>query len=296
MEKLGLGKRMESVNKNISIFFNTRSGSGKCRGAQICNYINANANPADGYENDVCIWVKRPPHDLKKIPKYSYIDIVDGEKLFPFIRENPNIGVIASSIFSKNFLDELRASKQIDNEVVLIPHHHCNYERIKRPERKIKTVGFIGHHCKYESLPKTLEKDLADIGLEFKYNVNFETRMDVSNFLQTIDIHICNRNFTEISKTDRILRKNPMRYAMLKNHLKLANSGSFGIPTVSYQETSFKDEFDGCFVEALNPEDIIIQCKRLKEDSAYYNDIANKAMERAEQFHIENIAPLYYSL
>ena len=92
MEKLGLGKRMESVNKNISIFFNTRSGSGKCRGAQICKYINANANPADGYENDVCIWVKRPPYYpdtnvlVSKIPKHSYIDIVDGEKLLPFIR------------------------------------------------------------------------------------------------------------------------------------------------------------------------------------------------------------------
>ena len=287
---------MENLKRNISIFYNPSWGSGQCRGNQICSYIDGKRNPTENYENDVCIWVKTIPNNFEKIQEHCYIDIADGDSLLPFIRKNPNIGVIASSIFSKTFLDALRVSKQIDNEVVLIPHHHCNHERIKRPERKIKTVGFIGHHCKYESLPKTLEKDLADIGLEFKYNLNFENRMDVSNFLQKIDIHICNRHFTEISKTDRRLKKEPMRYAMLKNHLKLANSSSFGIPTVSYQEISFKDEFDGCFVEALNSEDIITQCKRLKEDSVYYNDIANKAMERAEQFHIENIAPLYYSL
>jgi len=302
MEKLGLGKRMESVNKNISIFFNTRSGSGKCRGAQICNYINANANPADGYENDVCIWVKRPPYYpdtnvlVSKIPKHSYIDIVDGDGLLPFIRENPNIGVIASSSLSKEYLDELCASKEISNKVVFIPHHHCNYERIKRPDREVKTVGFIGCPGGYGALPETLEKDLAAIGLEFKYKVRYKNRMEVSDFLQTIDIQVCYRDFISIYKGNRVKMRQISRHIKLKNPLKLANGGSFGIPTIAYPEPNYKNDFDGCFAEAHKPEDIIIQCKRLKEDSAYYNDIANKAMERAERFHIENIAPLYYSL
>jgi len=288
--KLELGEKMENVSKNISMFYNHLNGSGKCRGLQICDYINAKVNPADGYENDVCIWVKRRPYDLQNIPKHSYIDIVDGEKLLPFIKDHPNVGVIASASLSKKYLNEL------SNEVVLIPHHHCNYERIKRPAREVKTVGFIGCSGGYGALPKTLEKDLADIGLEFKYKVRYKNRIDVSDFLQTLDIQVCYRNFTDRYKGNRVKQRQIMRHSMLKNSLKLANGGSFGIPTIAYPEPTYKNDFDGCFVEALNPEDIITQCKRLKEDSAYYNDIANKAMERAEQFHIENIAPLYYSL
>lgn len=292
MEKLELGKRMESVNNNISMFFNHLNGSGKCRGEQICSYINAKSNPADNYENDICIWVKRVPYYPEKIPKHSYIDIVDGEGLLPFIKDNPDVGVIACSGSAKQYLDELN----LPNKVVLIPHHHCNYERIKRPAREVKTVGFIGCSGGYRALPETLEKDLADIGLEFKYKVRYKNRMEVSNFLQTLDIQVCYRNFIDIyGKNSKRLRQ-ITKHFMLKNSLKLANGGSFGIPTVAYPELSYKIDFDGCFAEAIKPEDIIIQCKRLKEDSAYYNDIANKAAEKAEQFHIENIAPLYYSL
>lgn len=283
---------MENVTKNISIFFNHVNGSGKCRGWQVSDYINAKINPSENYENDVCIWVKRFPSNLEKIPKHSYIDIVDGDKLIKLLKNNPEIGVIACSIVSKNYLDSLK----LPNEVVLIPHHHCNYERIKRPDREIKTVGFIGCNGGYESLPKTLEKDLADIGLEFKYKIRYKDRMDVSNFLQTIDIQVCYRNFIDIYGKNSIHLRQMERHFMLKNSLKLANGGSFGIPTIAYPEISYKNDFDGCFVEVQKPEDIIAQCKRLKEDSAYYNDIASKAMEKAEQFHIENIAPLYYLL
>ena len=117
--------------------------------------------------------------------------------------------------------------------------------------------------------------------------------MEVSNFLQTLDIQVCYRNFIDIyGKNSKRLRQ-ITKHFMLKNSLKLANGGSFGIPTIAYPEISYKNDFDGCFVEVQKPEDIIIQCKKLKEDSVYYNNIANKAMEKAEQFHIENIAPLY---
>jgi len=277
----------EDNKEDISFFMNHIAASGKCRGIQVARYINGKIKPIEGYENDVCIWVKKIPY-VEKIPEKSYVDVVDGEALLGWIQKHPKVGAIASSELCYNYLKELLPK----NEIVYIQHHHCNFERYTRPEREVKTVGFIGCNITYNLLPKTLEKDLADIGLDFKFMTRYKSREHVCEFFKDIDIQVCYRNLeASIGKSVRL-----RGHANLKNSLKVANGASFKIPTVAFPEPSYKIDFDGCFVEALRHEDIVAQCKKLKENKNYYDDIVNKAIEKSEKFHIENVTPLYLSL
>lgn len=277
---------METV-KNLSFFYNSRTPSGKCRGSQICSYLNAKANPEKDFENDICIWVKRFPEDNQIVPGKTYIDIVDGEALLGRITKHPEVGVIAHSKLAEKFL-----KSRLNNKVVLIPHHHCNFERHKRPDINITTVGYIGCKGNLKALPKNLEQDLAKIGLRFKYHIAYKNRKDVSDFFTSIDIQISYRNFEHlIGRSGKI-----NAHANLKNSLRIANGGSFGIPTIAFPEPSYKIDFDGSFAEILKPEEIVSQCERLKNDVNYYNELSRKSMKKAEEFHIENIAPLYLDL
>jgi len=271
---------MEIVKK-FSFFYNNKTGSGKCRGQQVSKCIGGNNNPRKNYKDDICIWVKRLP--TNNIPDKTYIDVVDGEKLLTWLFKNPTVGVIAHSRLAESYLH-----KVLINKIFYIPHHHCNFERYKRPDGEIKTVGYIGCKNNAAALPETLKDDLAKIGLDFKCKTDCKTREDVCNFYKTIDIQVSYRNFINVMKF-----KQHNAHANLKNSLRVANGGSFGIPSVVFPEPSYNIDFDGCFAAAPNTEDIITQCKKLKENNDYYNLLAANAMEKSEQFHIENVAPLY---
>jgi len=41
---------------------------------------------------------------------------------------------------------------------------------------------------------------------------------------------------------------------------------------------------------------MLTQIKRLKDDSRFYKEIAKKALVKAEDYHIDNVAKLYLNL
>jgi len=242
------------------------------RGEQIANYLGCKYNPTEGYEDDVCIYVK--PLSLDDIKDGSYVDVLDNFSLLKPLKERPGIGIIFCSQFHYDMFKD-----KFENKSVLIPHHHCNFERYVRVLREVKTVGYLGSIRGIDLPVPKLTRRLKDIGLNFVTNYHFETRKDVSDFYRQIDIQI-------VWKKDNLTGVTP---------LKITNAASFGIPSVSKKMENFK-ELDGLYIPvAQDIDSLIIELGKLKEPS-YYNAWSEKLIRAMEKYHIWNIAKLYKQL
>lgn len=260
----------------ISFFFHTgHSITSRVRGAQTAEYIGAKMNPKNGFKDDVCIWVKSQPPE--NCPRFSYVDIMEDHRLVPWLAAHPKVGIIAVSKHIKEYLE----NKLTRNDIQLIPHNHCNYERELRSRTDVKTVGFIGFpQYSFRHPLDDIRKRLAKVGLDFVQKTTFNHRNGVNWFYKNVDIQIVWR-----PDADKFL-----------NPLKLSNAGSFGIPTVAYPEESFVSEYDGCFIPATSIDELIIKVKELKDNPDLYRTLAKKVLTRAENYHIEHIAKLYKKL
>jgi hypothetical protein len=266
------------ILKNFSFFYHNRRkhGSGKIRGRQVADRMDAKKNPIDGYQEDICIYVKMRPEEL--CPEKTYYDIIDAMTATKWLKESPEIGVITMTKIGRDYLFKNLNRKNIH----IIPQHHCNYEKIQRPQRKVKVVGYIGGARQLQYNPVQLEKELADVGLEFKYRTKFLRREDVTSFLKTIDINIA-------------FRCRPHR-KYLKDALKLINAGSFGIPSVAYPEMGYEATFRNRYIKVKTKKDLIAKCKQLATDRDLYSQVAHDAWTMANTYHIDNIIPLYQQL
>ena len=238
--------------------------------------MHAKKNPIDGYQKDICIYVKMRPEE--SCPEKTYYDIIDAMAATKWLKGNPEISVITMTEIGRDYLFKTLNRKNIH----IIPQHHCNYEKIQREPREVKVVGYIGGVRQLQYNPAQLEKELADVGLEFRYKTKFFKREDVTSFLKTIDINIAFRY--------RQQRK------YLKDALKLVNAGSFGIPSVAYPEMGYEATFHNRYIKVETKKDLIAKCKQLATDSDLYDSISNIARLRANAYHIDNIIPLYQQL
>ena len=71
----------------------------------------------------------------------------------------------------------------------------------------------------------------------------------------------------------------------LKNPLKIVNAMSLGIPTIAYPEMAYK-EIEGYYTRCNKIEDLITKPKYDKK----------ALIEKAEEYHIDNISKLYRGL
>ena len=248
-------------------------GSSLIRAEQMSEYLGAKFNPAGGYENDVCIYIK--PSRLLKFAKNSYIDIVDANSLsyIRFLEDNPQLSVIAASQYSYEYL-----SKSL-KKVVLIPQQHCNFENILRHRKEINTVGIIGGLDAFQYSVEDTKEKLKKIGINLINENFYSNRADVVDFYKKIDIQITWR---------------PIPHH-LKNAMKLYNAASFGIPTVGYPELANK-EFEGYYIQATTIDQLIDGVKKLKDNPEYYNEFSKKIVKKAAEYHISKIAKLYKNL
>lgn len=256
----------------------------------MAEYLGAKINPHSGYENDICIYIKCCKHDNNH-PKLTFFDVVDAKKRIAWLLRHPDVNVIAISEVARDYLS-LNLNR---NDIILIPHHHCNYERAKRPKRPVKVVGIIGSDDSFQYPIKRFENHIKKYGLKLRYDRPYwplydehenylgkNGRNKVCNFYKDIDIQVTWRK--------RKLQED------LRNPLKLANAGSFGIPTISYPEMSFEREWKGCYLPETKWQGLMGTLKRLSEDPVYYQEIADKALKKSENYHIEKIAKLYKEL
>jgi hypothetical protein len=238
------------------------------RGHQIAERLGAKLNPTEGYENDVCIYVKPGERKFEGIP---YIDIVDEEGA---LIRHPEIPVIACSEFSGKVL-----SKYPHKKIVVIPQQHCNFERLKRTRNDITCVGMIGQSGAWLHVPDYIGERLKERGIELIQYSNFLTRQDIIDYHLKIDVQLMWRPFN----------------LKMGNPLKLVNAMSFGIPTIALPDDGI-GELDGYYLPAHTPEEVITQLDRLIKEPSLYEEYSLKGIAKAEEYHIDNICKLYKEL
>lgn len=254
--------------------------SGLTRGKQIAERLNAQCNPADADISSTFILVKVWHQQIIQNCKNVYYDILDDDRPLRELGKYPNVKIIAQNYASVDYI-----KARVDNEVIVIPHHHCNYENVTRPKRDVKIVGYCGGSNTLNLDTEELTAKLKNIGLEFRifnYDRSNIPRQEICKFYSEIDIHI---SFRKISP-------NNIFQPELKAPVKLVNASSFKVPTVAYPETGWQEGFD-TFIHAESIDKLIGACKILKEDDSLYDQYAEKAYEFAKDYHIEKIVTLY---
>jgi hypothetical protein len=239
-------------------FFANKNGSGEIRGRQMAEHLEARLNPTDGYSNDLCIYVKRkPPEDY---PRNSYLDILDGSGRLHWLDKHPDIGVIASSLSGHAYLED-----RLGRKVVYIPQHHCNIERVPHTKQWPLRLGVVGG-------TSSMNDDLAK---EFNINHwNPGTRLGVVEAYLQIDVQVIWRGLNR----------------PLKNSLKIVNAAAFGIPTIALPEPGYQD-VDGYYLPVKDKEQLADTLETLKDGWSQ-----QRLIEKAEEFHIDNVAKFYAGL
>jgi len=265
-------------------FFYTRGGAGNIRGRQIANWLGAKHNPKDGYDDDICIYVKTHKHPYH--PKRSYIDVCDAPRAIEYLKGHPEIGILALGDCQRDRLKELLHR----DDIVLIRHHHCNFDREQRPNREIKVVGIMGMKNAFQYPVEETRNRLKDMGLELMFEENYwdvykEDRQKIIDFYKQIDIQIVWRPEAWSPA-----------YAPLRSPLKLSNAGSFGIPTISYPEPDYLQEWEGKTLFTKDIDQLFSWIKELKEKPKFYKVMADKARKKSAEYHIDNVAKLYLNL
>jgi hypothetical protein len=246
-------------------------GSSIIRGEQIAEYLGCKLNPANGYENDVCIYVK--PDSLDKVKDGDWVDIMDGHGLLRLLDERPDVNVIAFSDCTYSWYGQ-----KIVNNMVLIPQHHCNFNRELRVRSKVETVGFIGGEMGFDLSEDRMRSLVEAAGFNFLYVTRYKTRKDVVNFYRQIDIQVtwCK---------PKLQAKCP---------LKVVNAASFGIPTVGWPQACYQ-EVDGKYIKAPSTTALVRELNKL-HDEEYYRLWALRVIPVAEKYHIGSVAELYRNL
>lgn len=273
-------------------FFFSKGSAGNVRGKQPASWLNAKLNPKSGFENDICIYVKVLPPD--NYPKHTYFDVDDSVKAVEWLKTHTDTGVIVNSSMSRDYLSKLLKR----DDIVVIPHAHCNWENWVRPDREVKTVGIIGSKTSFRYPIDDIREKLNKLGLELIYNYDYwksygdedgmsedQRRQKVVNFYKSIDIQIA-------------WRKHAFRsdFIPLKNANKLINAGSFGIPTVAYPEESYTREWKGLFIPTQTIEELLFWVSELKTEKDLYKVMSRLVLKKASECHVNNIKKLYLNL
>ncbi len=264
---------------NELVFMTSPWASGNIRGVQIAKKLNAICDPKEPVSKDnIFVFIKSTPNI--HVPR-MYVDLIDAYGILTSFVKFPDARIITMTDLAKNYI-----SNRVYNDIVVIPEHHCNFENFVRVDREVKIVGFVGYPLNFSLDPMFVKDELAKIGLEFIWCIDFKSRDDICNFYRKIDIQLTFRPRSPITICP----------AELKNPLKLANAGSFKIPSVCCAEPSYIAEFKGCFLVAENIEEIVSQCKLLKNDAAAYDTYVQRSYYSSRKYHIDYIAPKFKDL
>lgn len=248
--------------------------SSRIRGEEIATYLGAKLNPTEGFENDVCIYVK--PKSLDEVPDGQWVDLLDGTYLVHSLKQRPKVKVITASQCSYDY-----HKQYYPNEVVLIPQQHLNDGRVRRTRKEIKVAGYIGVPSpdKYKRFDEIKER-LKDIGIDFVTSFLFKYKQDALDFYDQIDIFV----FGDWDWRDHIHRI----------PTKIVNAASFGIPSVAFPCIGNK-ELDGFYIKANNMDETVSGVQSLTNVD-FYQEMVSKIVPMAERYHVENVSKLYLLL
>ena len=245
------------------------------RAEEMAEYLGAKLNPAGGYENDVCIYIK--PRRLVHIKDGAYVDVLDDPVITEKVKTRPKIKVISMSTPHHEYLTSI-----LKNEVIYIPHHHVNFENIRRDRKEIINCGYVGvNQVRHIQINQQVKERLAEIGLNFIPLFNYTTREDIINYYKRIDLQI-------IGYFDHL--KNTPWY----HPTKIINAMSFGIPTIAGYKLGYRD-VENFYIPVSNMDELVKEAEKMK-DPANYNLWPEKIIKEADKYHISKIAELYKQL
>lgn len=251
-------------------------GASMLRGKQMAEYLGAKFNPTSNYEDDICIFVKKPPFD--NWPEKSYYDVVDYRKAGRWLQEHESMKIITAAECAKQYF-----SKALNrSDLILIPHHHCNFERSKNNIKQIINAGTVGNEKMEYYDVEEIKDRLKKIGINFSIYTDYKNRQDVVNFYKGLDIQI-------------IPRRKLRRY-VYQTPLKIVNAASFGIPTFSWPEMSYCYEWDNEFIKFKDVNRLIEAVCILKDNMRHFEQISDRVFSLAESYHIDNISKKYLEL
>lgn len=187
--------------------------SSRIRGEEIAKYLGAKLNQE---RSDVNIYIKACNYHL--IKDGDYVDVLDDLWMVDWLKNRPKVKVIAMSLSHLDYLKSI-----LKNKIVYIPHHHVNFDRVKRTRKKVTTCGYIGSPQKIEIK-----------GFKFIYLDAYKTRKDIINFYKKIDIQV-------IGNVKDVPYYHPT---------KIINAMSFGIPTVAPKRIGYR-EVDGFYFQNI---------------------------------------------
>lgn len=249
--------------------------SARVRGEEVAQYLGGKYN-SEKIDEGVRIFIK--PRNLKKARDEDYLDIIDGVELLPQIKLRPKIKVIAMSQVHYDYL-----KLNLENEVILIPHHHINFENQIR-KRGDKLVGGIicnpagGSYALYE---KTKEA-LAKIGVDLTYSFHAQTRKEMVDYYMSIDFLV---NWYPKHLDINCFYRHPA---------KLINAASFSIPTLAQPILGYQ-EMEGFYLPIENLDSLVEQVEKLK-DINFYNNFSKRICKEAKKYHISKTTKLYIQL
>jgi hypothetical protein len=248
-----------------------RRVSSRIRGEEIANYLGAKFNPPQRDGSDLSVWIK--PKTLTPVKDGDYVDMLDDPFLVNFLLERPGVNVIAMTQYQYDYLRPI-----LKNKIVLIPHHHINFENVHNGKREVRTCGFIGAYLKERLvIDGEIKKLLSEIGFEFLSLLDFKTREDAIAYYKKIDIQ---------------LLVYPLSEGERPTPVKIINAASFGIPTIALPRPEYQ-EVEGSYVRSGGLGTLVKEVLNLREN---YDQWATDSIAMSERYHISNIAKLYKQL
>lgn len=273
---------------------NSNLPSAEVRGNQVAEHLGERvfdelSGSSDGFSvkvDETVIFVKCVPDNLAVLNDMSnvYFDIVDSDVPLQYIQQFPHVKVIVMSSMGKRYVNA-----RVENPVTVIPQHHCNFENTVRCREDVSVVGYVGSKLCLDLNVEYLRDRLAAINMEFKtlfVEDKSTTREDVCEFYKNIDIQL-------VFRRPRCLNGMPPE---LKDTLKIANAGSFKIPTVGYPELTYAENAGGLFLAVTDVKSIPAVCETLKSNRDMYNLYATKVHQWSQQFDISYVGLLYKRL
>ena len=248
-------------------------GSSITRGEQMADALGAKLNPIEGYEDDLCIHVK--PDSMDRVRDGDWIDIIDGDHLVNWLIQRPKVNALAISEYTAKMY-----RSWMNNRLVVIEPHHCNFKRERRTRTEVTTVGYIGGEIVFNYPFEEMRKHINDIGLHFVWLCDYKTRQEVVDFHKNIDI--C------------LIWSGPKFRQQSRVPTKFINATSFGIPTVAYPQHCYQ-EVEGRYIRAWTVEEAMRVLEKLKYDVRWYEYWAGK-VAWTENYHIDRIAERYREL
>ena len=260
------------------------------------------------------IFVKDDLHtDIRKAKSKGCITVFDPCDMIFFSKNSSQFDIIISASKIHSAWLSRKTSVNIDKFTV-IDHLHTNFNRLKASEREADSKVIIG---------ATNYDDYAMIGKEkFLYlKNNIDKKSEISNYNLTknngsrcafsidyknntvVGLYDCYKhmhiglNLFDIKDQTFDPNDQSTNRVTIKPSVKLIAMASYGIPSISYYQSSydkFIEKYEGFenFI-AKDIDDVIAKINKLVCDFEYYQESKKMFSQIGEDFHMDNSFNMY---